>query len=78
MIKSLKVKKSWRNIISTEFKKKYIQNLDDFLDKEQKKYNIFPPKTKIFNSLNMTSFEEIKIVIIGQDPYHGHGQVNMV
>ena len=76
MIKSLKVEKSWRKIISTEFKKKYIQNLDDFLVKEQKKYNISPQKTKIFNSLNMTSFEEIKIVIIGQDPYHGLGQAH--
>ena len=76
MIKSLKVEKSWRKIISTEFKKKYIQNLEDFLVKEQKKYNISPQKTKIFNSLNMTSFEEIKIVIIGQDPYHGLGQAH--
>ena len=76
MIQSLKVEKSWRKIISTEFKKKYIQNLDDFLDKEQKKYNIFPKKTKIFYSLNMTPFEKIKVVIIGQDPYHGHGQAH--
>ena len=76
MIKSLKVEKSWKKIISTEFKKNYIQDLDKYLIKEQKKYKIFPPKKKIFNSMNITSFEEIKIVIIGQDPYHGLGQAH--
>jgi len=61
---------SWRNEISSEFDMLYFRKLNDFLIQEQKHFQIYPPNNKIFSSFNLTPFNEIKVVIIGQDPYH--------
>ena len=61
---------SWRNEISSEFEMLYFRKLNDFLIQEQKHFQIYPPNNKIFSSFNLTPFNEIKVVIIGQDPYH--------
>lgn len=65
----------WRMQLHQEFEKPYMLDLKQFLDKEfSSGKTIFPPKELIFNALNQTPYEEIKVVIMGQDPYHGIGQ----
>lgn len=68
---------SWLTQLEDEFKKPYMQQLKQFLieQKEQKKI-IYPKGSLIFNALNSTHFNQIKVVILGQDPYHGQGQAH--
>ncbi len=68
---------SWLDVLEDEFKKPYMLNLRQFLIQEKSKNKIiFPPNEKTFSSLLLTSLTEVKLVIIGQDPYHGEGQAN--
>ncbi len=67
---------SWRNKLDKEFKKKYMLNLQIYLESEYNKKNIFPPIKKIFNAFNLTKFRDVKVVILGQDPYHDFGQAH--
>ena len=69
-------KSSWRNRLSSEFEKDYYKNLLLFLREEEKTNTIFPPKLERFNAYNTTPFENVKVVILGQDPYHGTGQAH--
>ncbi|WP_211745387.1 uracil-DNA glycosylase [Paenibacillus sp. Marseille-Q4541] len=64
----------WDDILHDEMNKDYIQELHTKLAIEYKTEPIFPPKEEIFNALKLTSYENTKVVIIGQDPYHGQGQ----
>ncbi|OQR91428.1 uracil-DNA glycosylase [Achlya hypogyna] len=67
----------WREILALEFKKSYFKQLDAFLVREQaKKAKIYPPKQEIFTALNLCPFDQVKVVILGQDPYHGPGQAH--
>ena len=69
--------KSWLNILSTEFQSSYFTLLEEFLlDEISKGKIIFPSANAIFNAFNLTPFNAIKVVIIGQDPYHGIGQAH--
>lgn len=67
---------SWSQLIEEESKKPYFQELDNFLKKERKKYGVFPPEADVFNAFKLTPFEKVKVVILGQDPYHGEGQAH--
>lgn len=68
---------SWRNILEEELKKEYTKSLFKFLRVEAKNgKKVYPSKKKLFNALNLTSIENVKVVIIGQDPYHGEGQAH--
>ena len=68
---------SWSDILHSEFEKNYMVSLSEFLKKERaRKKIIYPPERFIFNSLNSTDFKDVKVVILGQDPYHGAGQAN--
>lgn len=67
---------SWLNILQPEFEKPYFKQLKSFLIEEKEKYTIYPPGSLIFNALNLTPFNKVKVVIIGQDPYHGPGQAH--
>ena len=67
---------SWKSHLKYEFEKDYFKKLAGFLMKERNKYDVFPPKEQTFAALNQTKIEEIKVVIIGQDPYHNIGQAN--
>ena len=67
---------SWKPYLDGEFQKKYFQDLMVFVEAEYKNNQCFPPKEEIFNAFNSCSFEDVKVVIIGQDPYHGLGQAN--
>ena len=67
---------SWKPYLQTEFDKPYFKSLTDFVKTEYKNHKCFPKGTDIFNAFNHCSFEDTKVVIIGQDPYHGDGQAN--
>ena len=67
----------WMNFLEDEFEKPYMKNLKVFLKEEiDQGKNIFPSGKKIFSALNLTPFSKVKVVIIGQDPYHGVGQAH--
>ncbi len=66
----------WKEKLATEFEKPYFQKLLTFIEEEQKKQTIYPHKSLIFNAFKKCSFDNVKVIIIGQDPYHGKGQAN--
>ena len=70
------IEQGWKNILNDEFNKPYFLGLKEFLIEEKKKYRIFPPGSLIFNAFNHTPFNIVKVVFIGQDPYHGLGQAH--
>ncbi len=70
------IHKSWKTVLEEQFKADYFSDLKTFLVNEKKKYLVYPKGTQIFAALNRTPFDKIKVVIIGQDPYHGPGQAN--
>ena len=70
------IEQSWKNILAEEFSAPYFQQLKAFLTDEKKKHTVYPPGAQIFNAFNHTPFDQVKAVIIGQDPYHGAGQAN--
>ena len=72
----IRITKSWANLLKDEFEKPYFKNLQKFLEDEYSKYDIYPDMSNIFNALNAVKYEDVKVVIIGQDPYHGAGQAN--
>lgn len=67
---------SWDEILKDEFEKDYYQNLRKFLVSEYGHYKIYPDMNNIFNSLKLADYDNIKVVIIGQDPYHEEGQAH--
>lgn len=68
---------SWKNVLLDEFKSPYMENLKKFLLVEKKaKKQIFPKGSEYFAALDLTPFESVKVVILGQDPYHGPGQAH--
>jgi len=67
---------SWKHYLRSEFEKDYFKTLSSFIEKERKTQTIFPPSELTFSALNKTSPEEVKVVILGQDPYHNHNQAN--
>ena len=69
-------KNSWDSKLEEEMAKPYFLNMLNFLDDEYNNKKIYPPRNKIFNALKTTPFGNIKVVIIGQDPYHGYGQAH--
>lgn len=74
---TIKLDQSWLDVIGTEFEKPYMVNLRSFLSKEKGSHQvIYPSGSHIFNALNTTPFNAVKVVILGQDPYHGKGQAH--
>jgi len=67
---------SWDDILKDEFEKEYYQKIRKFLIYEYNHYRIFPDMNNIFNALKLSDYNDIKVVIIGQDPYHGEGQAH--
>lgn len=65
---------TWEDIISLEKQKEYFKNLEKIINKKYKTTIVYPPKEKIFNAFSLTKYNELKVVILGQDPYHGEGQ----
>ncbi|MBN1183319.1 MAG: uracil-DNA glycosylase [Bacteroidales bacterium] len=70
------IHESWKIHLMEEFYKDYFAELKNFLVEEKKKFTVYPPGSLIFNAFNTTPFDAVKVVIIGQDPYHGKGQAH--
>ena len=70
------ISKSWQLVLKDEFEKPYFKKLENNIINEYKNGVCFPPKELIFEALNQCSFEDLKVVIIGQDPYHGENEAN--
>lgn len=72
----MNIEASWKKILESEEEKPYFKNLTDFIKKEYSTGNVFPQQKDIFRSFNMCPFDAVRVVIIGQDPYHGPEQAN--
>ncbi|SKB72730.1 uracil-DNA glycosylase [Dyadobacter psychrophilus] len=72
----VKIEQSWKKRLEPEFEKPYFTELTNFVRAEYNTKQIFPPAKQIFNAFNYCSFDDCKVVILGQDPYHGLGQAN--
>ena len=66
----------WKEVLASEFEKPYFNNLMQFVNQEYETNTCYPPKQYIFSAFDHCSFNNLKVVIIGQDPYHGFGQAN--
>lgn len=72
----LEIEKSWKEVLKDEFEKPYFNNLNDFVKSEYKSNQCYPKCSEVFAAFNACPFDEVKVVIIGQDPYHGVNQAN--
>ena len=70
----VKIESSWKEQLADEFEKPYFKALTNFVHTEYKQYQCFPPAPLVFNAFNLCPFDKVKVVIIGQDPYHEPGQ----
>ena len=76
MMMDVKIEASWKQVLNNEFEKDYFIKLTEFVKNEYATKTIYPPKSQIFSAFDYTSFDDVKVVIIGQDPYHGENQAN--
>lgn len=72
----VKISPTWKQRLCHEFEKGYFLKLTDFVREEYKNHTIYPPGREIFRAFDCCDFDNVKVVIIGQDPYHGPGQAN--
>jgi uracil-DNA glycosylase len=72
----IKIEESWKNVLKEEFEKPYFNTLSQFVKSEYSTTQCFPPGKLIFSAFDHCPFDKVKVVIIGQDPYHGPGQAN--
>jgi uracil-DNA glycosylase len=73
---SIQLEPAWKAVLEPEFGKPYMQALKLFLQAEKAQHSVFPPSNLIFNAFNHTPFDRVKVVILGQDPYHNIGQAH--
>lgn len=72
----VKIDQSWRKVLQEEFDKPYFEQLVAFVKNEYKTHTVYPPASLIFNAFDSCPFDDVKVVILGQDPYHGVGQAH--
>ncbi len=72
----VRIEESWKKVLQKEFDEKYFEDLITFVKSEYQKSTVYPPAKFIFNAFNLTPFDKVKVVILGQDPYHGSSQAN--
>ncbi|GHT55808.1 uracil-DNA glycosylase 2 [Bacteroidia bacterium] len=72
----VKIEQSWKERLASEFSKPYFESLTDFVRKEYETTRIYPKGSQIFNAFEKTPFDKVKVVILGQDPYHEPGQAH--
>jgi uracil-DNA glycosylase len=70
------IEAGWKSVLMDQFQSPYFRTLKEFLEEEKKKYTLYPPGRLIFNAFQRTPFDRVKVVILGQDPYHGKGQAH--
>jgi uracil-DNA glycosylase len=73
---NVKIEESWQNVLQEEFEKPYFKNLVSFVKDEYTSQKVYPPGNQIFNAFEKCPFDAVKVVILGQDPYHGPNQAN--
>ena len=66
----------WLHLLSEEIQKPYFTKLEQFVDKERQNYTVFPPEKDIFSALKLTPYENVKVLLLGQDPYHDDNQAH--
>lgn len=72
----VKIEQSWKDRLAPEFEKPYFKELTDFVRNEYKTAKVYPPPKDIFRAFDLCPFDKVKVVILGQDPYHGPNQAN--
>jgi len=72
----VRIETGWKVALEQEFGRPYFKTLTDFVRQEYQTKRIYPPAKLIFNAFDRCPFNQVKVVILGQDPYHGHGQAN--
>ena len=72
----VKIEQSWKACLADEFEKPYFRQLTDFVRDEYRKGTVYPPPALIFNAFNHCPFDKVKVVLLGQDPYHEPGQAH--
>jgi len=70
------IEDSWKEVLASEFGHSYFMELKEFLTEEKSRFTVYPPCSQIFNAFQLTPFNQVKVVILGQDPYHGPGQAH--
>jgi uracil-DNA glycosylase len=73
---ALKLPPSWQAVVGDELDKPYFHKLQEFLDEERRRHTVFPPKDEVFAALKLTPYEEVRVLILGQDPYHDDNQAH--
>lgn len=73
---NVKIESSWKKILEKEFEEDYFKKLADFVKNEYEETTVYPPPQFIFRAFELTPFDKVKVVILGQDPYHGPQQAN--
>jgi uracil-DNA glycosylase len=66
----------WRTVLAAELRQAYFKDLKDFVDQEREEYTVYPPEADVFNAFKATPYEAVKVLLLGQDPYHGPGQAH--
>ncbi len=74
--RTIQLEPSWLAHLEPEFHKPYMKDLRSFLVAEKKRGNVYPPGAEIFNAFSFTPFDSVRVVVLGQDPYHNHGQAH--
>ena len=72
----MNVPETWRDVLRNEISQPYFADLSEFVLRERKAYTVFPSEREVFTALQLTSPHEVRVVIVGQDPYHGAGQAH--
>ena len=72
----LNIHSSWKKELNEEFNKPYFEELIAYISKEYAENTCYPEQDEIFQAFNKATFDKVKVIIIGQDPYHGEGQAN--
>lgn len=72
----VKIAPSWKSLLQAEFDQAYFQSLIEFVRQERSQYMVYPPAKQYFNAFEQCAFDDVKLVILGQDPYHGVGQAH--
>lgn len=71
---NINIEESWKNLLKPEFEKSYFSSLINFVKQEYKEHTCYPKGKNIFKAFELTPFDQVKVVLLGQDPYHGEGQ----
>jgi len=67
---------SWQAVLGEELDKPYFQSLTEFVEQERTQHKVFPPRDEVFAALDATPYDRVKVLVLGQDPYHGEGQAH--